>query len=144
MRSAEFQSGRLALGERSSERDFMPPAPPNSNAPQRCVGQAALVCFSIAALSFVACALGLLVHQALTGSLAISGSAAIGLIFLAMGLLNLGYEADLVEVVVNTSPEKDDRIAHTAWEMGHPAHAMAPRAGDESAAPLHVAFSPRA
>jgi len=64
-----------------------------------------MVCFAIAAISFVASALGFFVNQALTGSLAISGTAAVGLIYLAMGLLNLGHETDLVEVIVSTKPE---------------------------------------
>lgn len=73
--------------------------------PRRRVSHAALVCFAIAAISFVASALGFFVNQALTGSLAISGTAAVGLIYLAMGLLNLGHEADVVEVIVSTSAD---------------------------------------
>lgn len=68
---------------------------------QRRLSHAAIVCFSASVIAFFACAMGLLVNHALTGSLAISGTAAVGLIYLAMGLLNISQgEVSQFEVVV--------------------------------------------
>lgn len=84
--------------------------------PRRRFSHAALVCFSIAGISFIACALGFFINQALTGSLAISGTAAVGLIALAMGLLNLGHDTDLVEVIVRTKSDTHERVDPPAGE----------------------------
>jgi len=65
----------------------------------RRIRHVAIVCFSVSGIAFVACGLGLLVSHALTGSLVITGTAAVGLIYLAMGLMNLGFE-----------PEPDDLV----------------------------------
>ena len=66
----------------------------------RRIRHVAIVCFSVSGIAFVACGLGLLVSHAFTGSLVIAGTAAVGLIYLAMGLMNLGFE-----------PESDDLVA---------------------------------
>src|SRR5690349_22696762 len=97
----------------------MVPDPISQPSPRRRISHAALVCFSIAAISFVASALGFFVNQALTGSLAISGTAAVGLIYLAMGLLNLGHETDFVEVIVRTKLDSRERVDPPEVERRH-------------------------
>jgi len=75
----------------------MPRHDPPDGSPRR-IGQPALVCFAVSGIALAACALGLFVNHFLTGALAISGTAAIGLIYLALGLMNLGHDADTVRV----------------------------------------------
>lgn len=83
----------------------------------RRLSHAAIVCFSASAIAFFACAMGLLVNHALTGSLAISGTAAVGLIYLAMGLMNISQgEVSHIEVVVRPNPGgsgSDDDLSRT-------------------------------
>lgn len=62
------------------------------------MNHASVVCFAVSAVAFAACGMGLFVNHVLTGSLAISGTAAVGLIYLAMGLLNLGHEMEFSSV----------------------------------------------
>lgn len=81
--------------------------PPNG----RRISHAAIVCFSVSAIAFVACAMGLFVNHMLTGSLAISGTAAVGLIYLAIGLMNLGVEREVtVKISATHSPEETQQM----------------------------------
>jgi hypothetical protein len=53
------------------------------------INRLAANCFSISGMAFFACGLGLAVNQYLTGILAVAGTAAIGLVYLAIGVFNL-------------------------------------------------------
>lgn len=96
---------------------------------RRRIGQASVVCFAIAGIAFVACAMGLFVNHFLTGSLAIGGTAAVGLIYVAMGLLNLDFQA--------TAEKSADDIP-TPAEMRHAARRPAPADFDGGAELLEV------
>lgn len=85
------------------------PHPPTA----RRISHAAIVCFAVSAIAFAACGMGLFVNHMLTGSLAISGTAAVGLIYLAMGLMNLGLEVETKTVELNANSDAADR--QDAW-----------------------------
>lgn len=92
----------------------------------RRIRHVAIVCFSVSGIAFVACGLGLLVSHALTGSLVISGTAAVGLIYLAMGLMNLGFEPETDELV-----ERLNRPESGEFEPGADAESSPARKTDE-------------
>lgn len=94
-----------------------------STGPRRRLSQAAMVCFSISGIAFVACAMGLFVNHYLTGSLAIGGTAAVGLIYLAMGVMNLGFETDVETIRIDVGDEETNRST-TAFQMALPEPAV--------------------
>lgn len=86
----------------------MPPGGEHHPTPPRRINPAARMCFTISGIAFVACALGLLVNHLLTGALAIAGTAAVALVYLAMGLMSLngGPDAEFRAVAAPRRPQQ--------------------------------------
>lgn len=77
------------------------------SASQRRISRASIVCFSVSTIAFATFGLGLFInHSVATASLAINNLAAVGLIYLALGLLNLGSAGDSEASEVKPDPER--------------------------------------
>ena len=88
----------LRPAEQSTLQVNRPPCANGTRRRQKSVNHAASACFVISGAAFLACGLGLVVNRYLTGILAVAGTAAIGLVYLAAGVFSLaGERADTGE-----------------------------------------------
>jgi hypothetical protein len=113
---------------------------------KRRISHAAIVCFSVSSIAFVACGMGLIVNHAFTGTLAISGTAAVGLVYLAMGLMNLGYDPDDEVTEVIAVADVSDRGPEVAAVRPLPATeppTFAPRERESISSTRDMALSAR-
>lgn len=103
----------------------MLPGVEHNKKPPRRINQAAIACFTVSAIALVACGMGLFVNHMLTGTLAVGGTAAVALIYLAMGLMNLDYGQDTphirtIDTSVDSEPHSQPGRKHGSLDVEFP------------------------